>query len=221
MNRSKMAVSGLMLVLGIAISVAGRLWAFPEFARETKAACATCHVNVAGGAELNDVGNLFKDDGTAPGVAAAKAADFIGTDKCRMCHMKQYRAWLETPHAKAWGALTKGDPKKIADMAAALKIEIKGSPDATDECIKCHVVGFQLTGGYPQADSAKAAVVMNVGCEACHGPGSLHATAPLAQKKKSINKAVTASLCKQCHTADTSPKFEFAEFVKRGVHATK
>lgn len=219
MNRSRMVASGLMVALGIA--VASQLWAFPEFARETKAACATCHLNVAGGADLNDQGKLFKDDGTAPGAAAAKTANYVGTTKCRMCHIKQYKAWLETPHAKAWAALTKGDPKKVTDMAAALKIEIKGSPDATDACVKCHVVGFQLTGGYPQADSAKTAVVMNVGCEACHGPGSLHVTAPLPEKKKFINKAVAANLCKQCHTADTSPKFEFADFVKRGVHATK
>ena len=205
-----------MVALGVA--AATQLWAYPEVARQTKAACATCHVNVAGGADLSEAGMTYKVGGKAPAAGSVKSADYVGVGKCRMCHIKQHKAWLETAHARAWATLTSGDPKKIADVAAALKVEVKGSPSTTDDCVRCHVTGFQLAGGYPQADSTKAAALVNVTCESCHGPGSLHVSAPMAEKKKLINKP-TENMCKQCHTAVTSPKFAFAEYVKKGVHA--
>ncbi|MEK7331444.1 MAG: cytochrome c family protein [Candidatus Eisenbacteria bacterium] len=215
MNRSKRVASGLMVALGIA--VATQLWAYPEVARQTRAACATCHVNAAGGVDLSDAGKAFKADGKAPAAGAAKTAEYVGANKCRMCHIKQHKAWLGTPHAKAWAGLAKGDSTKSAEIAAALKVEIKGSPAGTDECVRCHVTGFQLASGYPQADSTKAANLANVTCEACHGPGSLHVSAPMAEKKKFTYKA-TANMCTQCHTPAMSPKFDF-EVAKKGVHA--
>ena len=215
MNRSTMVPRVVLVALGIAIAT--QLWAFPEVARQTKGACITCHANPAGGAMLSDAGKAFKADGKAPSASTAKAAEYVGVAKCKMCHMKQHKAWAETPHAKAWAGLS-GDPKKAAEMATALKVEIKGSPDKTDDCVRCHVTGFQLAGGYPQADAAKSATLRDVTCEACHGPGSLHVSAPMAQKKNFISKPGEA-MCKQCHTATTSPSFAFAEFAKRGVHA--
>lgn len=216
MNRSKILVRLFLVVLGIAFATS--LWAFPDYARQTKAACASCHVNPAGGADLSDAGKAFKADNSKAPEAAAKAAEYVGMNKCRMCHMKQAKAWTETAHSKAWAGLVKADPKKAAEMAAALKVELKDAPSATEACIKCHVAGFHLAGGFPQADSTKAAAVSNVTCESCHGPGSLHVAAAMADKKKTINKAVTAALCTQCHTAATSPAFKFEEFVKRGTH---
>ena len=65
------------------------------------------------------------------------------------------------------------------------------------------------------SDTTKALV--NVTCEGCHGPGSLHVAAPIAEKKNFIAKPGEA-MCKQCHTAVTTPSFAFADFVKRGVH---
>jgi len=178
----------------------------------------TCHTNVAGGAGLTDAGTAYKADGKAPAASSAKAAEYVGAAKCRMCHIKQHKAWTETAHAKAWASLKGGDAKAVQAMAAALKIELKGAAHANDDCVRCHVTGFQLAGGYPQSDTTKVAQVVNVTCEACHGPGSLHVTAPMAEKKKFITKP-GENMCKQCHTATTSPKFAFAEYSKRGVHA--
>ncbi len=215
MNRSTTLTRLLIVALGIAVTT--QLWAYPEFARQTKASCVTCHANVAGGAALSEAGTAFKADKKAPAAAAAKAAEYVGVNKCKMCHMKQHKAWAATSHAKAWAGLKNADAKKAADMAAALKVEITGSPAATDGCVGCHVTGFHLTGGYPQADSTKAVNVANVTCEACHGPGTLHVSAAMADKKKFINRAVTANMCMQCHTAVTTPKFDFAVMSKK-VH---
>jgi hypothetical protein len=211
-----MLTRALVAVLGVA--VATQLWAFPEAARQTKSACVTCHTNPAGGAGLSTAGTAFKADGKAPAASTAKAAEYVGAAKCKTCHMKQHKAWLETPHARAWAGMVNADPKKNAEMATALKVEIKESAAKTDGCVSCHVTGFHLAGGYPQADTTRAAALVNVTCEACHGPGSLHLTAPMAEKKKFIAKAGEA-MCKQCHTAVTTPTFTFAEFSKRGVHA--
>lgn len=214
MDRSKILTRLTLVALGAV--VASQLWAYPEVARETKRSCVTCHANVAGGAGLNEVGTAYKADGKAPAASKAQAAEYVGAAKCRMCHIKQHKAWAETPHAKAWAGLKNAEPKKVSELAAALKVEVKGSPHATDGCVRCHVTGFQLAGGFPQADSTKAAQVQNVTCEACHGPGSLHVKAPMAEKKKFIAKA-GENMCKQCHMPETSPKFVFAEYSKK-VH---
>lgn len=216
MKRSRILASALVAMVGVALAT--HLWAFPEAARQTKAACVTCHTNVAGGAGLSAAGTAFKADGKAPAASTAKAAEYVGAGKCKMCHAKQHKAWLDTPHARAWAGLVNADPKKNSEMAAALKIEIHESAAKTDDCVRCHVTGFKLAGGFPQADTTKAAAVANVTCEACHGPGSLHVTAPMAEKKKTIAKAGEA-MCLQCHTPAITPNFTFAEFSKRGVHA--
>ncbi len=217
--RTKSLVLGI-LVAGVGLSLAFHAWAFPEFARQSKLACATCHANPAGGADLTDAGKAYKADMTkAPAAGAAKAAEFVGVNKCKMCHLKQYKAWQETKHSNALVFLQKADSGAVAGAAAKLKVELKGAAAKNDACVGCHVTGFKLAGGYPAADSAKTAAVANVTCEACHGPGSLHVAAAMADKKKFINKAVTANLCTQCHTAVMSPAFKFEEYKLRGVHA--
>ena len=214
MRRESLAVGALVVTLGLAPAL--RAWAFPEFARQTKLACATCHAIPAGGADLTDAGKAFKADRTkVPAAGAAKAAEYVGVNKCKMCHPKQYKPWLETRHANAFGFLQKADAKVAADVAAKLKVELKGAPAQDEACVICHVTGFKLAGGYPAADSAKTAAVSNVTCEACHGPGSLHVAAAMADKKKLINRGMTAKLCTQCHTTTTSPTFDFAERSKK------
>jgi formate-dependent nitrite reductase cytochrome c552 subunit len=153
----------------------------------------------------------------APATAAAKGPDYVGINKCKLCHIKEYKAWSTTKHAMALATLQKADAKTAADMAAKLKVEITGSPAATAACVHCHVTGFQMAGGYPAADSLKTAAVSNVTCEACHGPGGNHVKAPAAQKKTTIEVAPAESTCKGCHTPTMSPSFDFAK-MKGLVH---
>lgn len=215
--RRKSLVLGV-LAAGVGVTLALHAWAFPEVARQTKLACAACHANPAGGVDLTDAGKVYKADMKPPSAAVAKAAEYVGVNKCKMCHLKQYKAWQETRHASALVNLRKADAKATADMAARLKVELKGPAAQNDACVGCHVTAFHLAGGFPAADSTKTAGVSNVTCEACHGPGSLHASAPAAEKKKFIAKAVGAAMCMQCHTPAMSPNFKYEEYVKRGVH---
>ncbi len=211
-------VAAGVIVLGLGAVMAGQVSAYPAFALKATAACAVCHVNPAGGAVLTDPGKAYKADGKAPAAAAVKGADYVGAKMCSMCHPKEYKSWQETKHAKAFAGLSGAPESTIKKMAAMLKIEVKGSPATVEGCVRCHVTGYKLTGGYPRADNLKNAAVENVTCEACHGPGSKHKAAALADKKKMINRMVSAALCTQCHTAEITPGFKFEEYKARGVH---
>jgi hypothetical protein len=216
--RRTLAVLGTLLVTGWALMATHPAWGFPAFARQTKAACATCHANVAGGAELNDTGKAYQADHTKAVPTDAKATDYVSSNKCKMCHMKEYKAYQTTEHAHAVKSLASAGEKEIADRAAALKVELKGPPAQSDDCVICHTTGFHLSGGYPAADSTKNVALENVTCESCHGPGGKHVTAAMADKKKTINRNVSEKMCRQCHTPEMSPKFNFEEYKKKGVH---
>jgi len=216
--RRTLTLFGILVIGLCALSLAQRAQAFPQHARDSKAACATCHVNVAGGADLTEVGKKYKADPTTAIPTDVKGADYVGSNKCKMCHSKQFKAWQATKHANAWVGLQKSDPKAAADLAGKLGIKLEGKPETVDACVTCHVTGFHLAGGYPGADSAKTAALVNVTCENCHGPGSMHVTAKAEERKKFINKETGVKLCMQCHTAVTSPKFNFEEYKKLGIH---
>lgn len=147
-------------------------------------------------------------------------AKYIGVNKCKMCHMKEYKAWQETKHAKAFESLVKADDKSVAEIAAKLGITAKGKADSIPECVICHVTGYKLSGGYVEAgenlDNLK-----NVTCEVCHGAGSVHFTAKKEDKKKTMSTKPDEKVCKTCHTEKTSPNFKFEEYVKKGVHQVK
>ena len=210
------AVVALTAWVGFA---AHQVWAYPSVARTTKAACAACHTSVAGGVELTDAGKAFKADNAKVPAGDVKGAEYIGSNKCKMCHMKEYKAWSETKHAHALENLAAAGADTVKATAAMLKFELKGAAAKTDECVVCHTTGFHLAGGYPAADSTLNANVAFVGCEGCHGPGSIHKAAAKEDKKKTINGGVTENMCKACHTPEMSPKFAFAEYKTKGVHA--
>lgn len=122
---------------------------------------------------------------------------YIRAGKCKMCHMKQYKAWQGTPHAKALTVL-------------------KGAEAKDAKCVKCHVTGFGK-GGYI---IGKDTLLANVQCEACHGPGSDYKSADV-MKDKDKAKAMgliipTEEVCKGCHNKE-SPKFKGFDFEKMKV----
>ena len=108
--------------------------------------------------------------------AAPAAPQYIGADKCKMCHAKQYAAWQKMGMSKAMDSLSAEEQKN-------------------PECFKCHVTGYQQPGGFESLE--KTPKMAGVQCEACHGAGSVHMKAPMAEKKKVIDG--TGGDCKKCH----------------------
>jgi hypothetical protein len=157
---------------------------------------------------------------------AAQAQDkatYVGSKGC-MCHNSASKgaiptSWAATKHASALTTLEKADEKVTAEWAAKLKVEVKGPAAKSPECLKCHVVGYGK-GGYG-ADPANDVKFAGVGCEDCHGAASLHIKAATADKAKTMTPLPTEAACKVCHTAVTSPKFDFAAALKAGMPHAK
>lgn len=87
--------------------------------------------------------------------------------------------------------------------------------DWDTNCITCHSTGYRLTAYDENNPSATKWAVgeLNVGCEACHGPGSLHANS--GGKTSIFNpakqpKEVQARLCGYCHS-----RFENEQYLTR------
>ncbi len=88
---------------------------------------------------------------------------FVGSDACKKCHFVEYNTWSNTKHAHAF-----------EDLKNKAKNPSKRHLDG--ECIVCHSVGFEYQSGYDGSENTKH--LINVGCENCHGPGSLHSDQP-------------------------------------------
>ena len=102
---------------------------------------------------------------------------YLGVDACSKCHAEERAVWDKTDHAKAYPTLQ----KEFVEYNL--------------ECVGCHVTGYDKPGGSTVVHVEK---LENVGCEVCHGPGSLHAKDPkkegLIDKKPDLKSCVT-----ECH----------------------
>jgi predicted CXXCH cytochrome family protein len=103
--------------------------------------------------------------------------------------------------------------KKLTNPPTAKSFEL--------ECASCHYTGYSLSvtvgGGYVaeavndpngevDIDGDGTPNELNIGCEVCHGPGSVHVRSPTAKKAATIvNPGKLASerstvVCNQCHS---------------------
>jgi hypothetical protein len=105
---------------------------------------------------VNEHNKVAFADRKPPPPEPGKAA-FIGVDACTSCHDDERKVWDQTPHAHAYATLQ------------------KGSKEFNLDCVACHVTGYGKPGGSTVTFVEK---LQNVGCEECHGPGSLHAKKP-------------------------------------------
>lgn len=135
--------------------------------------------------------------------------DYVGVNKCKMCHKGEnkgmvFEKWEKSAHAKAFETLkAKGQGKN-------------------PKCLECHVTGYNL-GGYKPWE-ANAMELANVQCEACHGPGSEYKTISIMKDKKLAMEngmiEPNEALCKSCHN-EKSPNFKgfnFKEYVAKIDH---
>ncbi|MFU8804565.1 MAG: multiheme c-type cytochrome [Bradymonadaceae bacterium] len=133
---------------------------------------------------------------------------FVGTQECALCHGAARDFWETTAHSKAVATLEARD--KAFDQ----------------NCIGCHVVGWEKPGGSVlgklryEAELGEHTItkdLRNVGCESCHGPGSAHRLAPLdaSGSPQHIIARPEADQCTQCHVQEHSPRFDFETYVHR------
>ena len=101
--------------------------------------------------------------------AATVFADgsYVGSSKCRACHLQQFKSWQQTKMAQAYEQLKAG---KSADAKKKAKLDPAKDYTREAECLACHTTGHGRPGGF--RDIQTTPDLAGVGCEACHGPGA-------------------------------------------------
>lgn len=162
--------------------------------------------------------------------AAAEAGNaYVGTRKCKMCHLKEWTSWSETKMAKAFEQLKPGESAD-AKKGAGLDPGKDYTRDAA--CLPCHTTGYGQSGGF--VDGEKTPDLAGVGCEMCHGPGGTYTQSQymsLQNKEYRKGELLTAGLvgpitegqCTRCHNRKSpfvgaNYVFDFAKRKEQGTH---
>ncbi len=139
---------------------------------------------------------------SAPFVSAESPPDakFIGSKACGDCHMEQYERFIEfSKKANSWHS--------IEIMRSNL------TEDELETCFECHTTGYGEPGGFVSWE--KTPDLAHVGCETCHGPGSVHAEYGDPQD---ISLQPTMEMCMSCHNEDRIEAFNFKPLIYSGAH---
>ncbi len=171
---------------------------------------------------------------TAAGAGSLAAPDFeyVGSSKCKKCHLPQFKSWEKTLMAETISVLKPGE-RVDAKLAASLDPDVDYTGDST--CLECHTVGYGEPGGFESLDVTPNLV--GTGCESCHGPGSGYIPDNVMgnkNKKHSFEEVFAKGLvypvpeetCRKCHNErspfnaelDEKYAFDYAERVSQGTH---
>ncbi|HVL38975.1 MAG TPA: multiheme c-type cytochrome [Fimbriimonadaceae bacterium] len=134
------------------------------------------------------------EEGLLDKLPRAQTPKFVGSKACGKCHSEAMKVLEGTTHFRALETLEKDFHNRDPD------------------CVGCHVTGLESVKGF--RSRAATPDLAHVGCESCHGPGADHAAAPFKVKLPQVGE----TSCLKCHTGDTSPKFDFAEYWARVRH---
>lgn len=126
-------------------------------------------------------------------------ASYVGSQNCQSCHPEIYARF-----------------KKYSKMARSYKHVRLLKKGLTEQeyhhCLKCHTTGYGKPGGF--SSEKETPQLAQVGCEDCHGPGSIHvATAD----PKNI-RTVSEKGCKACHNSERVGAFRFRPMIYGGAH---
>lgn len=119
-----------------------------------------------------------------------KNSPYVGAISCKRCHETNYRNWFKTKHAKASQTIV-SSPKY-----------------SQEECLVCHSTGYGKVGEYATVEEVPF-YLQGVQCEACHGEGRGH------PGKGGIERKVTLGVCRNCHTKDQSPTFNYIAYLEK------
>ncbi len=103
-----------------------------------------------------------------------RPGEFHGNTTCGACHVHEVDSWQLTHHSIAWRTLA------------------LAKHDKDPKCTGCHVTGADVDDGW-RSEGPTAELLVDVGCEACHGPGGPRTDA--------------RSTCEACHDEDHSIAF--------------
>ena len=125
-------------------------------------------------------------------------AAYAGNVICGACHQETFLHWKTTGHALAHETL---------EMVAH---------DYDPECVACHVTGLYYESGFTSQEQTPG--LKGVGCESCHGPGSMHVAAAEKGIKGDGYGKVEPRDCETCHDIEHSSQFRYKDYWTRIVH---
>ncbi len=138
-------------------------------------------------------------------------AKYVGSESCKECHEHAYEVWKKTPHAHAYHSLETAKRPGLRQFDG--------------ECIACHTVGFGYQAGFKS--EKESPLLKDVGCESCHGPGSLHAKGgnrepkllalmnpfkvPAKESAEQMQRRLNLidQACQKCHDTDNDVHWDF------------
>jgi len=161
---------------------------------------------------MGDPGNPFQRPATYELVDILSG--FAGQNHCLSCHPGFSLDEDIVGHGGAWLKLSEENRTNPA-------------------CLPCHTTGYGLATGLQ--DVYRDNHLINVTCEACHGPGALHVREQtilryhldesfLLPPEDPVNlpfrKEVPMEVCLKCHTKEWSPNFDYKTWVTRVNHSS-
>lgn len=93
-------------------------------------------------------------------LAAAQDSQYSGDEACKECHTAICESFITMSPKKA--RPSEGFPKLLPDLTQEQRMF----------CYSCHVIGAGAPGGFVSYEATPE--LGHVGCETCHGPGSVH-----------------------------------------------
>lgn len=159
--------------------------------------------------------------------AKAKKGKHVGVANCGKCHKSKSKGdqlgkWKESKHAQAYAVLATDEAKKVAKEAG-----VEGDPQKADACLQCHVTAHGVEAGMiePIPEGKKGySIEDGVGCESCHGAGSLYKSRKIMKDKKAAEAVgldiPSEETCKQCHNekSPTYKEFNYEEMLEKIAH---
>jgi hypothetical protein len=138
---------------------------------------------------------------------------YVGSAACRDCHLDEqhegpYLEWIASRHAAAywrlatqWALFLALERPHFQDMK---------NPQEDDRCLLCHLTGAQD----PDALYAPSyELEEGIGCETCHGPGSVYMAADVMADRAAFlaagGRIPDERTCQSCHRVPDM--FDFAE----------
>ena len=149
------------------------------------------------------------------------AAKYVGARACALaCHKSvkqgnQLGLWEGSKHAKAYETLGTPEAKAVAKKKGI------DDPQKSEKCLKCHVTA---PGVSAELAGLKFSNAEGVGCERCHGAGSLYKKLTIMKDRKAAIakglKIPDEKTCLGCHNQESPfyKPFKFEEQWKKIAH---